>query len=377
MTTDVQAPPPPDQPAEGACEDVMEDQRPQDEESPFHEWSLGSIFPHLETDEAPQDVWADHDIAQAGITLDQEGLSGQDPSDPSPTPHKVKQKEFWILAGIDRDSIVEKLHLAGSHEIARKLAECHTQQTVQQCTGCTRIVRFWNRCDLVICPICQPRLSYERKKAVSWWCKEVHQPKHVVLTCRNSEKITRTRIENFKRAIRRLRRRKIARGWRGGFGCLEITNEGRGWHLHCHLLIDADWIDAKGLAIVFGELVGQDFAIVHVSDARKGEYLHQVSKYVVKGNQMSKWCPEDVAAFVTALQGTRTFFTFGGLYKREAAFREVLAQLAANRRQCQCGCQKFKYFSPDEWEWHQIANQPRGPAPTPPDPQLRLATQAT
>mgnify|MGYP001206558597 CR=1 FL=1 len=373
MTPDTQAESPRLQTEEGEGEEVTRNLEDHDRGPDFHEWFLEGNFPHQETDDTLPEVWETVENPTACVTLEQEGLSGQAPSDPPRTPSKVKQREFWLLAGLDRDAIVTKLRQANEHGIADKIHKCHTEQTVQRCDGCSKIVTFWNRCDLVVCPICQPRLAYERKKAVQWWTKQVHQPKHVVLTCRNTATITRETVDNFKRAIRRLRRRKIARGWRGGFGCLEITNEGRGWHLHAHLLVDANWIDAKALALTFGDLVGQEFAIVHVADARGEQFLHQVSKYVVKGNQLQRWTPNDVAAFVLALQGTRTFFTFGDLYKREAAFRAVLNGLSDARRKCQCGCNKFSYFTPDEWEWHQIANQPRGPAASPKDEQQALA----
>ena len=359
----------------GGEEDERARQLSADGTPDFHEWHLQSVFPHSETETTSDPIWDGYATERFSVSLEQEGLSGQGPQTPPRPRPKARQREFWLLAAIDRDAMVEKLRKAGDTEFATKLAECHTKQTVQRCTGCARTVTFWNRCDLVICPICQPRLSYERKKAVEWWVHEVRQPKHVVLTVRNAAVIGPDTFERFKRAIRRLRRRKVCRGWRGGFGCLEVTNEGRGWHLHAHLLVDTDWVDKEKLARQFGQLVGQEFAICHVSDARSGEFQHQVAKYVVKGNQIAQWPAEEVAAFVRALQGTRTFFTFGSLYKREAAFRAVLAGLATARRQCECGCSRFEYFSPDEWEWHQIANQPRGPDATPPpalEPALAL-----
>jgi hypothetical protein len=270
--------------------------------------------------------------------------------------------------------VAQKLHEAGRDELADTLSECHTKQTIQRCTGCARAVRFWNRCDNLLCPLCQPRLAHERRKAIEWWTKETHQSKHVCLTVRNTEKITRGQINRLKEALNRLRRRKFARGWRGGFGCLEVTNESKGWHLHLHLLVDADWIDQRQLAQEWAKATSQDVAIVWVKDARGKDYQREVQKYIVKGTTLAKWTAEDLGAFVDALQGTRTFFTFGTLYKRNAAYMESVKEQRALRRTCECGCQKFDYFSPDEWEWHKIQTEPLQPnAPPPKNDTPRLA----
>lgn len=124
---------------------------------------------------------------------------------------------------------------------------------------------------------------------------------------------------------------------------MEITNEGRGWHVHLHILCDARWIDEKLLAIKWGKYMGQDFAIVKVLDARKKDYCSEVSKYVVKGAELVSWKPEEIAQFILAVRNVRFYATFGKLFHDA---RRIKAQLECNRpppAPCKCGCSRFKF----------------------------------
>jgi Replication protein len=208
--------------------------------------------------------------------------------------------------------------------------------------------KFYNRCDRLWCPLCTPRLGRERKKSVEWWTQEITQPKHVVLTARNSADLTRETVRAFKAAFARLRRSKFAKNWRGGFYSLETTNEGRGWHLHLHALIDARYIDARQLAIEWARCIGQDFAIVKVKDARDRSYLQEVTKYVVKGSDLAKWTGQEIAMLVDSFTGVRTFGVFGTLYGKRTEFREWIDALQLQSRACQCGCRNFRLLTENE-----------------------------
>lgn len=268
---------------------------------------------------------------------------------------------------IHKASIVAKLREVGALDIAEPLDKCHSFQGFAQCNGCRKVRSFWNRCDRFYCPTCAPRLSHERAESIRWWATSVMQPKHVVLTVRNTALITFLYVKWFKACLTKLRRSKLARGWRGGLWSLEVTNEGRGWHLHAHLLVDVAWIDVAALARKWGELVGQDYAIVNAKDARQKDYLKEVCKYAVKGSQLATWSGMDIAAFVNAFTGNRTFGVFGTLYGKRTQWREWLKSLVHDKGACECGCNDWAIFSEAEWDWHQTTGQypkrhrPRGP----------------
>lgn len=124
---------------------------------------------------------------------------------------------------------------------------------------------------------------------------------------------------------------------------MEVTNESKGWHVHLHILVDARWIDGGILARRWAELIGQDFAIVKVQDAREHHYRNEVAKYVVKASEMAQWPDTEIAAFIGAIRGVKFFAPFGSLYKLQ---RSIKAQLEADKPPpdpCPCGCIDFLY----------------------------------
>jgi len=85
--------------------------------------------------------------------------------------------------------------------------------------------------------------------------------------------------------------------------------------LHSHWLLDVRWLDMKGVSLTWSGLVGQEFAIVKIKDARDRDYLQEVTKYVAEGSELAKWPAEHLLEFVTAIRSRRFFFAFGSLFK--------------------------------------------------------------
>ena len=262
-----------------------------------------------------------------------------------PAPGRTeKQQEFWRTQTAHKESISAKLHAAGRGDLAIKLDACHQHDTFAHCNGCGKVRRFTNHCDTFYCPECAPQLSRQRIKQIKWWTETIAQPKHVVLTLRNFPEITPAIVKHAKKCLSRLRRSKFCNNWRGGFYSMEITNEGRGWHLHFHLLIDARYIDARELARQWERFSGGWGNIVKVKDARGQEYLAEVAKYIVKGSQMAAWPQDEIVQFITALLGVRTFGVFGQLYGKRTEWREWIKQITEKGMQCECGCTTWTYF---------------------------------
>lgn len=219
------------------------------------------------------------------------------------------------------------------------------------CAGCLRTSPFYNRCDLRHCPCCAVRLSAKRKESLTWWTRQISQPKHVVLTCRNTDTLTKARVLEFKKNLTRLRRSSFAKAWRGGFYSLEVTNDGEsGWHLHAHLLVDARWIDSRALSKIWERITGDSY-IVKVIDCRGTDYLREVTKYVVKGNDMARLTGDQIAELIESFDGVKTFGSFGNLYKlrsQHAAWRE---EQDSKKETCECGCDLWKIMDANEFEW--------------------------
>ncbi len=295
-------------------------------------------------------------------------------------------------------SVAAKLREFGRTDLSEPLEKCHTERTHKRCSGCQTVSTFYNRCDLFYCPRCQPRLARERAQSVEFWAKEVAQPKHVVLTIGNTMSLTKHHVKHILKSFVRLRRSVLAkkktfwwtdnesgevkrlRRWRedslshtcvtshpwvGGFFRLEVTNEGKGWHLHVHALVDSRFIDARALSFMWHRASRQTGHIVKVKDARDRDYLKEVTKYAVKGSDLADWSAEDIASFVDAFEGFRTFGVFGSLYGKRSEWKEFLSELAEARQACPCGCNQYRLLSDDELEWEQCVAGSRPPPVTP------------
>lgn len=294
------------------------------------------------------------------------------------TTQQIHQGLLWAKCTIHKNTIAAKLRAFGRVDDARILEDCHTHYTVAVCGGCKSVQKFPNRCDNFFCPECQPRLSQDRKKAVEWWTRSVSQPKHVVLTVKNIRDLTKSHIKEFRRWFTNLRRSKFAQHWAGGFYSIEVTNEGEGWHLHLHALINAHWIDSFGLSEAWKKATNGFGRIVKVKDARGENYLAEVTKYCVKGVQLAAWKPEQIATFIDAFRGVRTFGVFGDLYGMRTKFREFWLQVRNSRPKCSCGCNEAHYYTEEEY-W--IKEHTGGPLaqPIPPpvqDSNLQLQLEA-
>ena len=223
--------------------------------------------------------------------------------------------------------------------------ECGQFAGTVTCRGCDDTTRAVKHCSKKWCPLCQHRIIRKRADELREWVKIIPQPKLVTVTARNTEKISRTYLRKFNVALWKLRRQKVFSLVRGGVQSIEVTNEGRGWHAHAHLVVDARWIDQRDLSIAWGKLVGQDFAIVDVRDKRDLNAAQQAAKYVCKPGQMVKWPAHEIAAFIESISGVRLFNAFGSMAKQRPAIRAAL-EISRAPRVCDCGCEDFLFASP-------------------------------
>jgi hypothetical protein len=280
------------------------------------------------------------------------------------------QSLLWARQTIHKNSVAAKLREFGQVDDADKLEKCHSIFTVAVCSGCNHVQKFPNRCDQFFCPECQPRLSQDRKKAVEWWTHEVHQPKHVTLTVKNVADMTKAHVLEFRSWFSKLRRSKFARNWNGGFYSLEVTNEGNGWHLHLHALVDAGWIDSIQLSQEWSRVTGGMGRIVKVKDARGQNYLAEVTKYAVKGVALAAWSGQNISRFIEAFRGVRTFGVFGSLYGKRTEFSEWFKTIRDMKPNCKCGCNQVRYYSESEFLELDLVPTNTNVAPIPP-PQIQ------
>lgn len=259
------------------------------------------------------------------------------------------QLQFWKAQTVHKNTIAAKLHEIGEHSIAAALEHCHSEQSFLWCHDCQKHTVYHNRCDRFYCPECQPLLSRDRKTQVEWWVNQVTQPKHVVLTVRNYETLSKQDVKQFKQWFTKLRGLDFAKNWKGGFYSLECTNEGKGFHVHLHALVDAKYICQQTLSIVWEHVTEGRGYIVRVYDARQKNYLAEVTKYAVKGSQLAQWSARDIATFIHAFDGPRKFGVFGSCYGKREQFKREMGELMKKKLECKCGSTNIRYFSEQDW----------------------------
>jgi hypothetical protein len=266
-----------------------------------------------------------------------------------------REAERKQLEGIESQDIF-KLCIEGKLESAgaRNYCEAHQEKWFENFLRCGREKFFvmcgicgvgheaYYQCSQKWCPRCNWRISMKRRELLKAMTIGMVQIKHVVLTQRNFEVLTKEKIIGVRRALAKLLRQKIFGKITGGCASLEFTNEGRGWHMHWHLLLQTNWVEMEKLAIAWGNLVGQEFAIVKVKSIGEKDYLQEICKYVVEGSELSKWPKEKILQFVTALRGTRCFTVFG-------KFRELARIARINvkeipRREANCFCKTGEWI---------------------------------
>jgi hypothetical protein len=336
-----------------------------------HNMPEGS-YPIFELDESPS-VPSRFD---APLQLENRGTTSQEVTPQIVLNGRLHQQLLWAKCTIHKNTVAAKLRAYGRSEPAATLERCHTVFTVAQCSGCQAVQKFPNRCDLFFCPECQPRLAADRKKAVGWWTQRIEQPKHMVLTVKNVPDLTKAHVLEFKKWFSNLRRTAFARNWLGGFYSLEVTNEGKGWHLHLHALINARYIDKFLLSEKWSKVTNGMGRIVEVRDARQKNYLAEVTKYAVKGVQLAAWTGQEIATFIDAFTGVRTFGVFGDLYGMRTRFAEWFKMVRDQKPLCKCGCSQMHYFTEAQFlekDFVAVGNAETIPPPKAPDLNLQFS----
>lgn len=220
---------------------------------------------------------------------------------------------------------------------------CGNEQIYRTCKECGDVQQFPYRCSLKWCPRCQWWLTERRRKLIAAWTTRIDQPKHLVLTQRNFPILTRKKFQQHTANLSKMRRSKCFATVKGGCVSVEVTHESRGWHVHSHWLIDCRWLDMPEVSKTWGQLCGQEFAIVKVMDCRNRDYLQEVSKYVCEGSEIAGWPAEHILEFVTAIRGRRFFFAFGSLFKEGRAIRAEIRAENHHETLCECGCRDFTF----------------------------------
>lgn len=265
------------------------------------------------------------------------------------------QMQLLSDRALQKQTVEHKLMGLGAGRQFDNFLRCGNEEMFCTCRKCGKVEKFYYACNRKWCPSCVVKLSLARAKIIRAWSEHIAQPKHLVLTMRNFPVLTGSRVKAFGAALRKLRAHDSWSQVRGGCASIEVTNEGNGWHLHAHLLLDVRWLDMPSISVEWGKLVGQSFGIVKIKDVRGEEFLQEVTKYCVKGSELASWPAEHIFEFVLAIKGRRFFFPFGSLRKEMKNIKRELALAAGGGKACECGSTEFLYQTEADMVLDEIA----------------------
>jgi hypothetical protein len=256
-----------------------------------------------------------------------------------------------------------------------KLAEKYLD-AVKRCPGVVRTHGVCGndsfapyRCDMPVCPWCQGRLATRRAERIAPVVEKFERPKLWTFTGGpNQEELTPGGVAALQAAAAALHRRVyIKRRCKGGFRKIEITNNNNGWNIHCHELINADYVPIwpvsdiarpgpplrpytvkelhpvpvvhPGLAVLFTEACqkfedlradgvrwdgfpvfkSDDPQSWYIVDVREARYSpeREIAKYIAKGNEIVSAGGRAVLDYLDAIKGKQLFKGFGDCYRIE------------------------------------------------------------
>ena len=262
-------------------------------------------------------------------------------ADPSPPPPAVKSRGKLRAEDL-RAALLERLDRENEDDLFRQLEPCGSFfDLICTCCGETRPVE--RHCMRRWCPVCARIISARRVRRYHAAARCMRWPLFVTLTAPNLETIEQADFRAQRRAFGLLRGRKI---WTervtGGVAGFEVTNRGKGWHLHLHALIDCKWLawytrppatmDSKSevkrkckaaateLATTWAKcLKRSEVALsalttsVKVKRTTEADICVEILKYAVKMSDILE-CEEPIGDLLRAMQGCRLVTSFGALY---------------------------------------------------------------
>lgn len=176
------------------------------------------------------------------------------------------------------------------------------------CSHCGRPLKVRLSCGDRTCPTCRAKwFGYHFKpilEVVTKW-KSVY---FMTLTLRNipDSAFGRYDVKGLRESFGKLRKRfkEIA----GGFYVVQVTNNGKGWHLHLHVLFDGSFIAQKALSKAWAEITKGSY-IVGIEQVRD---RREAVRYLLKDFlQSPKIRPEDRESFNGVFKGSRLVQPFG------------------------------------------------------------------
>lgn len=129
----------------------------------------------------------------------------------------------------------------------------------------------------------------------------------------------------------------------GGLATVEVTNKGKGWHPHLHILMDCEWLaidvpkprpkDSRQviaekcraahyeLSRKWAKQLGQEEAVTWIKRCNLATISSELLKYALKGSDLAD-SPDPIAPMLYALAKSRMVSAFGSWHGVPAPIEE-------------------------------------------------------
>lgn len=252
------------------------------------------------------------------------------------------KSESHEQAEILRSRLLERLEDEDATDLSTRLEKCGEPIRLF-CGCCGRLNEFSKRCNRKWCPVCQRALATRASLRYTGICESFQWPLFVTLTVKNCPEASFDFVRQLRRSFGKLRRlRWWLKAVKGGVAGFEVTNTGKGWHPHCHTLLDCRWLGvtchappraasaekkkqafkraAREVAEQWSLCTGQPSSVKIKRAYARGDGSNdsistEIIKYSVKGSDLID-CPDPISPVLRMLDATRLLTSFGTAYGR-------------------------------------------------------------
>lgn len=137
----------------------------------------------------------------------------------------------------------------------------------------------------------------------------------ITLTLRHTDRTMKADIDRLYSAFVKLRRRRLwSKSQTGGIGFLEIkrSENGKGWHVHLHTIVEGRNIEQRDLSALWHKLTGDSFIVKVQWCHTPEEAAFYAAKYSGKGIHGDCYKdPKVLLAAMEAIKGRRLVAKFG------------------------------------------------------------------
>lgn len=176
------------------------------------------------------------------------------------------------------------------------------------CKRCQYEIRFRISCGDRTCPECRKKWFGYHYKTLHDLVKTWPVIHSLTLTIQNipDEVFSKSHVKEIRDSFTRLR--KEFKQIKGGFYVVQATNQGKGWHLHLHIIFDGAYIAKSELKAAWYRITSGSY-ILAVSDVKRPD---KAIRYLLADfSGAPRIRPEDTDLYNFIFKGSRLVQPFG------------------------------------------------------------------